>query len=89
MTRPDLPDVAAPRARPQRTCVGCKKRDDHPRHDDVLQVQPELRIASWHKDCHAIIAGCAQCVAETAGAEGKTGEAMRQHVLEFYAKKKG
>lgn len=70
-----------------RTCVGCSQTDDHPRHDEILQLAPELIVASWHKDCCAIIKNCELCRTETAGADGKTGDDMRAHVVAHYAGK--
>lgn len=64
-----------------RTCIGCEKTDDHPRHDILLQLEPELVEVSWHLDCHAIGTGCETCTAQTAGADGKTGDAMRKHII--------
>lgn len=66
---------------PQRLCVGCRQTDDHPRHDEVLQVQPEMVVASWHLDCCALIKGCVSCAEQVEGADGKTGQAMREHVI--------
>ncbi len=64
-----------------RTCVACTKTDDHPRHDVITQIHPELVEVSWHLDCHAIATGCESCAAATADADGKTGDAMRKHIL--------
>lgn len=66
--------------RPLRTCVACTAQDDHPRHDVILQLAPEYVEVSWHLDCHAI-AGCESCAAQTAGADGATGDAMRAVIV--------
>lgn len=66
-----------------RTCLACSQTDDHPRHEILLQVQPELLVAGMHLDCCAQVRGCESCKAQTEGAAGKTGEAMRQHIIEF------
>lgn len=65
---------------PTRTCIGCTQSDTHPRHDVIVQLAPEYVEVSWHLDCHAI-AGCESCAAQTAGANGATGDAMRAHVI--------
>lgn len=68
-------------ALPLRTCVGCKQTDDHPRHDEIIQIQPELQVASWHMDCCALVKGCETCAAQTAGADGLTGDDLRNHII--------
>ncbi len=64
-----------------RTCVGCTQTDTHPRHDVIIQLAPELQVASFHLDCHALIAGCESCAQQVAGSNGVTGEAMRNHIV--------
>lgn len=75
------PSQSAPQdapQRPQRTCVLCRQTDDHPRHDEILQLAPELVVASFHLDCHALMdPPCESCAAQTAGADGATGDDMR------------
>lgn len=68
-------------ALPIRLCVGCKQSDDHPRHDEIIQIAPELIEASWHLDCCALIKKCESCAARIVGAEGKTGNEMRSHIV--------
>lgn len=68
--------------RPLRTCVICKQTDDHPRHDEIVQLAPELVVASFHLDCHALLdPPCESCAAQVAGADGVTGDAMRAHIV--------
>lgn len=64
-----------------RTCVGCHQTDDHPRHDEILQLFPELIEASWHFDCCSIIKGCESCTTAITGAEGATGADLLAHLL--------
>lgn len=73
------PTADAP-ALPTRTCIGCTKTDTDPRHDVIVQLAPDYQEVSWHLDCHAI-AGCADCAARTAGANGATGDAMRAVII--------
>ncbi len=72
---PDAPELAV------RTCVGCTQTDTHPRHDVIIQIAPELQVASWHLDCHALVTGCESCIGQTVGSDGKTGEDMRAHIV--------
>jgi hypothetical protein len=65
---------------PQRICVGCKQTDDHPRHVEVIDAAGTA--VPWHMDCHALITGCETCTAQTAGADGATGDALRTHIIE-------
>lgn len=66
--------------RPQRTCIGCGQTDDHPRH--VIDVGDPDAVVTWHMDCHVIATGCETCTAQTAGAEGKTGDELVAHIVE-------
>lgn len=68
--------------RPLRTCVVCRQTDDHPRHDEIVQLAPELIVASFHLDCHALLdPPCESCTAQVAGSDGATGDAMRAHIV--------
>lgn len=60
-----------------RTCIGCTQTDDHPRHVVVL---PDGSEVPWHMDCHRLITGCDVCAAQTKGAKGLTGDALRGHL---------
>lgn len=60
-----------------RTCIGCGQTDDHPRHVIAL---PEGSEVTWHMDCHAIATSCDTCMTQTAGADGATGDALREHI---------
>lgn len=61
-----------------RPCNGCGQTDDHPRHHHVTPDDRPDEL--FHLDCHAAL-GCECCAAQVEGAEGKTGEAMRQHIV--------
>lgn len=68
--------------RMQLTCAICRQADDHPRHDEILQLSPELIVASFHLDCHALLdPPCESCAGQVAGSNGVTGEAMRNHII--------
>lgn len=76
VAEPDVPP------RPQRVCVICRQTDDHPRHDEILQLTPDLIVASFHLDCHALLdPPCESCAAQVAGSDGVTGAAMRAHIV--------
>ncbi len=64
-------------ANPVRTCIGCTGRDDHPRH---VVATPDGADVNWHMDCHVIATGCESCQQQTSGAEGVTGDALREHL---------
>lgn len=68
-----------------RKCLACGQEDDHPRHGLILQVAPELIVAEMHLDCCAQVRGCESCAAQVAGADGKTGDAMRAHIVNYHA----
>lgn len=61
---------------PVRMCLGCGQSDDHPRHVVVVQDGTEV---PWHMDCHAMT-GCGICTEQISGADGATGDALRQHL---------
>lgn len=62
----------------QRTCLGCAQTDSDPRH--VIWVPGDVEV-NWHMDCHRIATGCETCTEQTAGAEGLTGEELREHII--------
>lgn len=55
---------------PVRTCVGCGKSDDHPRHVHAL---PDGTTFSLHMDCCAISKSCEVCLAQLAVVGGIDG----------------
>lgn len=55
---PEIVDVYD--ARPERSCVGCGKRDKAPRDQVNL---PDGNVAHYHWDCHVEIANCEVCKA--------------------------
>lgn len=61
----------------QRTCIGCGQTDDHPRH--VVSMSNDIEV-NWHMDCHIIAQGCEVCQRQLVGAEGLTGDALREHL---------
>jgi len=63
---------------PTRTCIGCTKTDDHPRH--VVYVGDESEV-TWHMDCHVIATGCEVCEQQIAAAKGAKGDQLRDHLL--------
>jgi hypothetical protein len=67
---------------PVRTCIGCAKTDDHPRH---ATFTPDGADVSWHMDCHAIAAGCEICKAQLEGVGGidanPKGDKLREHLM--------
>lgn len=63
---------------PIRTCLGCTQTDDHPRH--VIDLDG-VNLTNWHPDCHAQITGCENCAVLVKSAGGKTGEALRTHIM--------
>jgi hypothetical protein len=65
-----------------RLCIGCGQRDDHPRHV-IHKQQP------WHMDCHVLSTGCATCKRQITGAEGKTGDELREHLMALREQRKG
>lgn len=52
---------------PVRTCIGCAKSDDHPRH---VLATPDGAAVTWHMDCHAIATDCEVCKAQIATVGG-------------------
>lgn len=63
---------------PVRVCVGCASTDDHPRHVIAL---PDGNVATYHLDCHAIVADCESCQGQLADApEGAKGDALRDYL---------
>lgn len=61
-----------------RNCIGCGQVDDHPRHVIVLGDGSD---APWHMDCHARSEpGCEVCASQISGANGATGDALRQYL---------
>jgi len=52
---------------PVRTCIGCAKSDDHPRH---LFATPDGATVGWHMDCCVIARGCEICQAQLATVGG-------------------
>lgn len=63
---------------PQRTCIGCTKTDDHPRH--VIDLGGGESV-TWHMDCHVIATGCPDvCAPQIQGADGLTGDELRGHL---------
>lgn len=64
---------------PVRTCIGCKKTDDHPRHVMVEGVE-QIQV-TWHMDCHAIATDCPICAGVVAGAKEATGEKLRTYLM--------
>lgn len=66
---------------PVRGCIGCGRRDNHPRH---VVVVGDAEVP-WHMDCHVIAAGCAVCEHQLAGVGGidgnPKGDALREHLL--------
>jgi hypothetical protein len=58
-----------------RGCVACGQEDDHPRH---VTATPAGSVAV-HQDCHAAM-GCAVCRATVDSADGRQGDALREHI---------
>jgi hypothetical protein len=67
---------------PVRTCIGCAKSDDHPRH---LFAAPDGATLGYHMDCCVIARGCEVCQAQleaVGGVEGNPkGAALRKHLV--------
>jgi hypothetical protein len=63
---------------PIRPCHGCGSYDDHPRH---VHANADGSERLMHMDCCAA-AGCPGgiCAVQLAGADGLTGEALREHL---------
>ncbi len=62
------------------TCLGCGQRDDHPKHQVVINAEHES--VHWHMDCHSRVdPPCELCAAQTATAEDKIGAELREHLL--------
>jgi hypothetical protein len=62
------------------TCLGCGQRDDHPKHQIVINAEHES--VHWHMDCHSRVdPACELCAAQTATAEDKIGAELREHLL--------
>lgn len=64
---------------PVRSCLACGQEDDHPRH--VVVIPPDMAEVPWHFDCHVAVTKCPLCVASLKGAEGKTGDELRNHIM--------
>jgi hypothetical protein len=64
---------------PVRPCLGCGQSDDHPRHVIDLDGQ---NVANWHHDCHSVITNCELCAPIVKGAKGKTGDDLRNYIIE-------
>jgi hypothetical protein len=67
---------------PVRTCIGCAKSDDHPRHVSMTADGHEV---SWHMDCCAIARSCEVCAAQLDGVGGidknPKGDKLRQYLV--------
>jgi len=63
---------------PIRTCIGCEKSDDHPRH--VIATADGSEV-TWHMDCHEAATGCAVCADQVKGANGARGDELREHLV--------
>jgi len=62
-------------SQPVRNCLACGQVDDHPRHVITL---PDHSEVTYHMDCHSRMnPPCEVCTAQTANAEGKTGDELR------------
>lgn len=65
-------------ANPLRTCIGCTKTDDHPRH---VVTQSDGTDITWHMDCHVLATGCTVCARQLEGSDGAAGDALREHLV--------
>ena len=67
---------------PVRTCVGCGRADDHPRHVHAL---PDGTTFGLHMDCCAISKSCEVCLAQLEGvggvAKNPKGDALRAYLI--------
>jgi hypothetical protein len=62
-----------------RNCVACGQVDDHPRHVVVLADGSD---APYHHDCHSRLnPPCAICQVIAQSAQGVTGDALREHIV--------
>jgi hypothetical protein len=59
-------------------CLACGQSDDHPKH--VVDLDG-THIARMHMDCCASVRGCEICAPVVKAAKGKTGEALRDHIM--------
>jgi len=50
-------------SRPERSCLGCGKRDKAPRDQVTL---PDGNVAYYHWDCHVLVSNCEVCKATLA-----------------------
>lgn len=56
-----MPEIVDPYdSRPERSCLGCGKRDKAPRDQVTLQ---DGNVAYYHWDCHVLVADCPVCKA--------------------------
>jgi len=62
-----------------RPCLACGQQDDHPRHQVV--IPPDMASVFFHYDCHAQVGGCESCVSVVKDAGGKTGDELRNHIM--------
>lgn len=60
----------------RRSCVGCGRIDDHPRHIIALRDGSTM---DWHMDCHANN-GCESCAGQLVNADGLIGDTLRAHI---------
>lgn len=64
---------------PVRNCIACGQQDTDPRHVITLPDHTEI---NYHMDCHARAnPPCPTCTDQIAGAKGKTGGALREHIV--------
>jgi hypothetical protein len=63
-----------------RTCIGCGKRDNHPK---LITGHLDSPPWYWHHDCYVIAEqpGWQDIEGAIRGAEGATGHALRLHLL--------
>jgi hypothetical protein len=62
-----------------RTCLGCGKADDHPKHQVVTGA--DHTSVFWHMDCHAAAdPDCTVCAGVIKDAEGAKGAELRSHI---------
>jgi hypothetical protein len=61
-----------------RQCIYCGIEDDHPKHEKIL---PGMLSVWGHMDCCARTTECELCSPIVAGASGKRGEELREHIL--------
>lgn len=62
------------------TCLGCGQDDDHPKH--VVVITADHESVAFHMDCHSRFSNpCDICTSQIAGANGATGEALRNYLI--------